>query len=82
MSSSIYKAHYEYWDDLLKMDGLQMYTSAKKARWLLQKWVGGQRHLRAMQGHKQFIDKGGLRFRLSERVPKQNLYLRLSELLD
>jgi transposase len=35
-----------------------------------------------MQGHKQFIDKVVLRFRLSERVPKQNLYRRLAELLD
>jgi transposase len=35
-----------------------------------------------MQGHKHFVDKVVLRFRLSERVPKQNLYRRLSELLD
>ncbi|MGI4821239.1 MAG: transposase [Janthinobacterium lividum] len=35
-----------------------------------------------MQGHKQFIDKVVLRFRLSERVPQQNLYRRLAELLD
>jgi transposase len=35
-----------------------------------------------MQGHKQFSDKVVLRFRLSERVPKQNLYRRLAELLD
>ena len=35
-----------------------------------------------MQGHKHFTDKVVLRFRLSERVPKQNLYRRLSELLD
>ncbi|MFD1874864.1 transposase [Hymenobacter bucti] len=35
-----------------------------------------------MQGHKQFTDRIVLRFRLSERVPKQNLYLRLAELLD
>jgi transposase len=35
-----------------------------------------------MQGHKQFADKVVLRFRLSERVPKQNLYRRLAELLD
>lgn len=35
-----------------------------------------------MQGHKQFIDKVVLRFQLSERVPKQNLYRRLAELLD
>ncbi|QKG59177.1 IS1182 family transposase (plasmid) [Hymenobacter sp. BRD128] len=35
-----------------------------------------------MQGHKQFVDKVVLRFRLSERVPKQNLYRRLAELLD
>ncbi|MFD1874824.1 hypothetical protein [Hymenobacter bucti] len=34
-----------------------------------------------MQGHKQFTDNV-LRFRLSERVPKQNLYHRLAELLD
>jgi transposase len=39
-------------------------------------------YLRAMQGHKQFVDKVVLRFRLSERVPKQNLYRRLAELLD
>ncbi|QKG59270.1 transposase (plasmid) [Hymenobacter sp. BRD128] len=35
-----------------------------------------------MQGHKQFIDKVVLRFQLSERVPKQNLYRRLGELLN
>ena len=35
-----------------------------------------------MQGHKQFPDKVVTRFRLSERVPKQNLYRRLDELLD
>jgi transposase len=35
-----------------------------------------------MQGHKQFTDKVVTQFRLSERVPKQNLYRRLSELLD
>jgi transposase len=35
-----------------------------------------------MQGHKQFTDRVVLRFRLSERVPKQNLYRRLAELLD
>lgn len=35
-----------------------------------------------MQGHKQFVDKVVLRFCLSERVPKQNLYRRLAELLD
>jgi transposase len=35
-----------------------------------------------MQGHKQFPDRVVLRFRLSERVPKQNLYRRLAELLD
>jgi transposase len=35
-----------------------------------------------MQGHKQFVDKVVLRFRLSERVPRQNLYRRLAELLD
>jgi transposase len=35
-----------------------------------------------MQGHKQFVDKVVLRFRLSERVPTQNLYRRLAELLD
>jgi transposase len=35
-----------------------------------------------MQGHKQFLDRVVLRFRLSERVPKQNLYRRLAELLD
>ena len=35
-----------------------------------------------MQGHKQFTDKVVTRFRLSERVPEQNLYRRLSELLD
>jgi transposase len=35
-----------------------------------------------MQGHKQFVDKVVLRFRLSERVPQQNLYRRLAELLD
>jgi transposase len=35
-----------------------------------------------MQGHKQFVDKVVLRFRLSERVPKQNFYRRLAELLD
>jgi len=35
-----------------------------------------------MQGHKQFPDRVVLRFRLSERVPKQNIYRRLAELLD
>jgi transposase len=35
-----------------------------------------------MQGHKQFVDKVVLRFRLSERVPPHNLYRRLAELLD
>lgn len=35
-----------------------------------------------MQGHKQFVDKVVLRFRLSERVPTHNLYRRLAELLD
>jgi hypothetical protein len=35
-----------------------------------------------MQGHKQFPDRVVLRFCLSERVPKQNLYRRLAELLD
>jgi transposase len=35
-----------------------------------------------MQGHKQFTDRVVLRFRLSERVPQQNLYRRLSEVLD
>jgi transposase len=35
-----------------------------------------------MQGHKQVVDKVVLRFQLSERVPKQNLYRRLAELLD
>jgi len=35
-----------------------------------------------MQGHKHFTDKVVLRFRLSERGPKQNFYRRLSELLD
>ena len=51
-------------------------------QWLLQKEVAGQWYLRFMQGHKQFTDKVDLRFRLSERVPKQNRYRRLSELLD
>jgi transposase len=35
-----------------------------------------------MQGHKQFTDKVVLRFRLSERVPRHNLYRRLAEPLD
>ena len=35
-----------------------------------------------MQGHKQFTDKDVTHFRLSERVPRHNLYRRLSELLD
>jgi transposase len=35
-----------------------------------------------MQGHKQFPDTVVLRFRLSERVPRHNLYRRLAELLD
>ena len=35
-----------------------------------------------MQGHKQFVDKVVLRFRLSERVPKPNFYRRLREVLD
>jgi transposase len=44
--------------------------------------VAGQRYLECRQGHQQFVDKVVLRFRLSERVPKQNLYRRLAELLD
>lgn len=35
-----------------------------------------------MPGHQQFTDKVVLRFRLSGRVPKHNLYQRLAELLD
>ena len=35
-----------------------------------------------MQGHKHFSDKIVTQFRLSERVPRHNLYRRLSELLD
>jgi transposase len=35
-----------------------------------------------MQGHKQFPDRVVLRFRLSERVPRHNLYRRLAEFLD
>jgi transposase len=35
-----------------------------------------------MQGHKQFPDRVVLRFRLSERAPRHNLYRRLAELLD
>jgi len=35
-----------------------------------------------MQGHKQFVDKVVLRFRLSERVPTHNFYRRLREVLD
>jgi transposase len=35
-----------------------------------------------MQDHKQFPDRVVLRFRLSERVPRHNLYRRLAELLD
>ena len=35
-----------------------------------------------MQGHKQFTDKVVTRFRLSERVPRHNLYRRLGELLN
>ncbi|RZJ93223.1 MAG: transposase, partial [Hymenobacter sp.] len=42
----------------------------------------GQRYLRVVQGHKQFPDRVVLRFRLSERVPKQNRYRRLAELLE
>jgi transposase len=44
--------------------------------------VAGERYLRAIQGHKQFTDKVITRFRLSERVPRHNLYRRLSEVLD
>jgi hypothetical protein len=51
-------------------------------QWLLQKYVVDSWYLGCMQGHKQFVDKVVLRFRLSERVAKQNLYRRLSELLD
>ena len=51
-----------------------------KRAYLLQ--VTGQQYLGSMQAHKQFVDKVMLRFRLSERVPKQNLYRRLAELLD
>jgi transposase len=39
-------------------------------------------YLGCMQGHKQFPDRVVLRFRLSERVPRHNLYRRLAELLD
>ncbi|WP_375415910.1 IS1182 family transposase [uncultured Hymenobacter sp.] len=35
-----------------------------------------------MQGHKQFTDKVVVHFRLSERVPRHNLYRRLDEVLD
>jgi transposase len=35
-----------------------------------------------MQGKKAFLDKEVVRFRLSERVPRHNLYRRLAELVD
>ena len=35
-----------------------------------------------MPGHKHFTDKASPQFRLSERVPRYNLYHRLRELLD
>ena len=35
-----------------------------------------------MQGKKLFLDKELTRFRLSERVPRHNLYRRLAELVD
>jgi len=35
-----------------------------------------------MQGQKQFTDKVVVRFRLSERVPRHNLYRRLDEVLN
>ena len=35
-----------------------------------------------MQGKKLFLDKEVARFRLSERVPRHNLYRRLAELVD
>jgi hypothetical protein len=35
-----------------------------------------------MRGQKQFTDKVVERFRLSERVPRRNLYRRLDEVLD
>ena len=35
-----------------------------------------------MQGKKPFLDKEVTRFRLSERVPRHNLYRRLAELVD
>ena len=35
-----------------------------------------------MQGKKPFLDKEVVRFRLSERVPRHNLYRRLAELVD
>jgi transposase len=35
-----------------------------------------------MQGKKLFLDKEATRFRLSERVPRHNLYRRLAELVD
>jgi transposase len=35
-----------------------------------------------MQGKKEFLDKEVVRFRLSERVPRHNLYRRLAELVD
>jgi transposase len=44
--------------------------------------VTGQWYLGSRQGHKQFPNRVVLRFRLSERVPRHNLYRRLAELLD
>jgi transposase len=44
--------------------------------------VSSQQYLGSRQGHKRFLDKVVLRFRLSERVPRHNLYRRLGELLD
>jgi hypothetical protein len=44
--------------------------------------VADQWYFRSVQGHRQFVDKVELRFRLSECVPKQHLYRRLAELLD
>jgi hypothetical protein len=41
-----------------------------------------QWYIGCVQGHKQFPDRVVLRFRLSERVSRHNLYRRLAELLD
>lgn len=58
--------------------------SSIKRLWLLQKSQPISRLIRSgkRQGKKQYLDKEGAHFRLSERVPPHNFYRRLAELVD